>query len=153
MNIEQRNKLAESMRHYLSGRISNFEFMERTEELWVSKDKAVRKIMQSFWMGYDDLKEHKNEGKHKISSDGELYVKTMILFLKSDNEYNWEDLKYDNIPFLRAIIYLVTFGKYPEVWDKEIMKKGDYDVWPFLTKSEFDNEISNPKYLNKLTEY
>lgn len=74
MNRKDRNLLAENLRHYVSGTITNFGFMERTESLLKSDDKAVSEIWTQFWFAYDDLREHKNTGKYKLNSEMENHI-------------------------------------------------------------------------------
>ena len=145
MNRNHRNILAENLRHYLSGTITNFEFMNRIEPIYPTNDKGVKAIENSFWYCYDDLRKHKNTGKDKLTAEAESHIKRFILFLKSDNEYEWKDPKLSNP--IKWILSLITFGIYPKkAEEKEI---GDEQVWPFYRQTEFENEINEPKYLNK----
>ena len=152
MNRNHRNILAENLRHYLSGTITNFEFMERIEPIYRTDDKGVRAIESEFWFCYDDLREHKNVGKHKLTNETEKHIKRFILFLKSDNEYEWKDAKFSNP--IKWILNLITFGIYSKKsqWEKlENTEVGDDRVWPFFRQTEFEKEIKEPKYLNKKT--
>lgn len=148
MNRIHRNILAENLRHYLSGTITNFEFMERIEPIYSTDDKGVRAIENEFWFCYDDLRKHKNIGKHKLSKESENHIKRFILFLKSDNEYEWKDLKISNT--IKRILSLITFGIYPkQVLETEYNEIGDKQVWPFFKQSQLDKEIAEPKYMSK----
>lgn len=67
-----RNKLAELLRSFASGLISNYEF---EDSIPISEDKAIYKVFFSGgWMLYCDMKEYKLKGKdvlekiEKISS-------------------------------------------------------------------------------------
>ena len=150
MNRKQRNILAENLRHYLSGTITNFEFMDRIEPIYPTNDKGIRAIESEFWFCYDDLREHKNIGKHKLTDETEKHIKRFILFLKSDNEYEWKDPKFPNP--IKWLLNLITFRIYPKKSDEkeaENIEIGDERVWPFFRQSEFEKEINEPKYLNK----
>ncbi|GAA0746948.1 hypothetical protein [Gaetbulibacter jejuensis] len=152
MNRNQRNILAENLRHYLSGTITNFEFMNRIEPIYPTDDKGIRAIESEFWFYYDDLREHRNLGKHKLTDETEKYIKRFILFLKSDNEYEWKDQKFPNP--IKWFLNLITFGiysKYSDEKELENIEDGDERVWPFFRQSEFEKEINEPKYLNKKT--
>ena len=152
MNRNHRNILAENLRHYLSGTITNFEFMDRVEPIYKTDDKGVRAVENAFWFCYDDLREHKNIGKHKLTEESENQIKRFILFLKSDNEYEWKDPKFSNP--INWILNLITFGLYPKNSEKteaENNEFGDDRVWPFFRQAELENEINEPKYLNKKT--
>lgn len=152
MNRNHRNILAENLRHYLSGTITNFEFMDRIEPICRTDDKGVRAIESEFWFCYDDLREHKNVGKHKLTDESEKHIKRFILFLKSDNEYEWKDPKFSNP--IKWILSLITFGIYSKKSQEEKLENtevGDERVWPFFRQTEFEKEIEKPKYLNKKT--
>lgn len=149
MNRNHRNILAENLRQYLSGRITNFEFMDRIEPIYPTDDKGVKAVENSFWYCYDDLRKHKNTGKDKLTVEAEGHIKRFILFLKSDNEYEWKDPKFSNP--IKWILSLITFGIYPkksEGKELENIEIGDEEVWPFFRPTEFEKEINNPKYLN-----
>ena len=150
MNRNHRNILAENLRHYLSGTITNFEFMERIKPISWTKDKGVRAIENQFWFCYDDLREHKNIGKNKLTDETENHIKRFILFLKSNNEYEWKDPKFPN-PF-KWLLNLFTFGIYIKK-DNEIemidVEIGNENVWPFFRETELKKEISEPKYMRK----
>ena len=150
MNRKDRNILAENFRHYLSRTITNFEFMDRIEPIYRTKDKGVRAIENEFWYCYDDLRKHKNLGKNKLTEEMENHIKRFILFLKSDNEYEWKDPKFPNP--IDWIMDLITFGNYSKKQNdekKETLEVGNKEVWPFFRKPEFEKEIAEPKYLNK----
>ena len=150
MNRNHRNILAENLRHYLSGTITNFEFMERIKPISWTEDKGVRAIENQFWFCYDDLREHKNIGKNKLTDETENHIKRFILFLKSNNEYEWKDPKFPN-PF-KWLLNLFTFGIYIKK-DNEIemidVEIGNENVWPFFRETELKKEISEPKYMRK----
>ena len=149
MNRNQRNILAENLRHYLSGTITNFEFMDKIEPIYPTNDKGIHAIESEFWFCYDDLREHKNLGKDKLTDETEKHIKRFILFLKSDNEYEWNDPKFPNP--IKWLLNLMTFGIYPkksEEKESENIELGDERVWPFFRQTEFEKEINEPKYMS-----
>ena len=126
--------------------------MDRIEPIYRTDDKGVRAVENQFWFCYDDLREHKNIGKDKLNEEAENHIKRFILFLKSDNEYEWKDPKFSNT--IKRILNLITFGIYPKNSKKAETEKneiGDDQVWPFFRQTEFEKEINEPKYLNKKT--
>lgn len=149
MNRKDRNLLAENIRHYLSGTITNFEFMDRIEPIHRTDDKGVRAVESEFWFCYDDLREHKNVGKRKLTNETENHIKRFILFLKSDNEYEWKDPKFPNP--IKWLINLFTFGAYSKKkneMETQNVEIGNEKVWPFFRETELEIEISEPKYMS-----
>ena len=154
MNKNHRTILAQNLRHYLSGTLTNFEFMYRIQPIYKTDDKGVRAIENAFWYCYNDLKEHKNTGKNKLCEESENQIKRSIVFLKSNNEYEWRNSKFSLQ--INWIVNLITFGFYPQNTEKketetENNEIGDDQVWPFFRQVELENEINEPKYLNKKT--
>ncbi len=124
--------------------------MDRIEPIYKTDDKGVIAIENTFWFCYNDLREHKNVGKHKLTAASENQIKRFILFLKSDNKYEWKDPKFSNP--INWILNLMTFGLYPKNSEKKEIENdeiGDDRVWPFFRQTELENEINEPKYLNK----
>ena len=149
---KDRNLLAENLRYYIMGTITNFEFINRMKPIYRTKDKGVRIIESEFWFCYDDLKEHRNIGKYKLSEETEKHIKRSILFLKSNNEYEWKDPKFPNpINWILNLISLRVYPKNSKEKEVENIELGDESVWPFFRKTEFDYEINNPIFLNKKT--
>ncbi len=54
-----------------------------------SKDAAIRAIFWMLWGLYDDLREHKMNGKHELNTDVRMLVKRCVAFLDSDLAYEW----------------------------------------------------------------
>lgn len=152
MNRTDRNLLAENLRHYLSGTITNFEFLNRIRPVSRTNDRGVRGVVNEFWSCYDDCREHRNTGKDKLNEEDENHIKRFIIYLKSDNEYEWKDPKFPNP--IKWILNLITLGIYPEKTaetETDKLEIGDERVWPFFRETEFQKEIDKPKYLNDKT--
>ncbi|MFD2561851.1 hypothetical protein [Aquimarina rubra] len=139
---KNRNKLAESCRHYWSCLIDNFEFDEINFTI-TTNDKGVSEIKYQLWYLYDDIRTHKNQGKWKMEESDEKVLKRTILFLKSDYEYKWsEPSLIENIKkYLSQLLRIKN-----ETIDKT--QSGQREYWPFFSKDEYENALSSPKYLN-----
>ena len=140
-----RNKLAESCRHYSSCLIDNFEFDKINFEL-ESEDRAVTEITRNLWFLYDDIRNHRNSGKFKMDDAQEKLLKRIILFLKSDMEYRWFH------PSMLSVIkkqLKKIFRINAEIQLEDELIKGDIEFWPFCSKEGFDLALLEPKYLSK----
>ena len=72
------------LRQYVSGRVSN----DTLYDLKInSEDFGVQAIKHASWFLYDDLYEHKANGKHRIEKDSRHEVSKWIVFFQSDEEY------------------------------------------------------------------
>ncbi len=61
-----RRKLAELLRHLVSGVITNDEFEDR---LSLCRDAAVVAVYEQAWLLYDDLHEHRLTGKWRVPEE------------------------------------------------------------------------------------
>ena len=128
-----RNKLAETLRQYTSGRITN----DTLDDLKINnEDYGVQAIKEVSWFLYDDLYQHKAVGKNRIEKDNRNEVSKWILFLQSDEEYLWP-----RPSILQKIGSILTLGLYklntPSNEEKEI--------WPFFTTESLENALKKPK--------
>lgn len=142
---EARDILAEQLRHLISCQITNDEF-ERAVE-W-SRDQAVTAVYGMAWRLYDDLHEHRMTGLHHIPRNGRREIARWILFLQSDRVYEWP--RYNFVHTVNSPLNLITFGW----WDRrrarcfaELQAAGDWDVWPFLRRDDFEDARSDPHLL------
>jgi hypothetical protein len=72
-----RRQLAELLRHFVAGLMTNDEF-------------AVRQVLtEGAWFLYDDLHEHRLTGKYRVNARDRSHVARWILFLESDLPYEW----------------------------------------------------------------
>ena len=85
-----RRKYAELVRQFISGRMTNDEYEDRYEAIQQNKsDTAIGEIYHQLWFLYDDIQTHKMTGTHRLDREGRKTVAKTILFLQSDNEYQW----------------------------------------------------------------
>ncbi len=146
---EARNKLAEAIRHFVAGLKDNFEF---DNFVWSirTKDAGVSRIRQEMWYVYDDIRRHKLKGEWALSKKQKETISRFILFLKSDVEYRWPQ-KHWEFPLARLFLGIITFGLLPRYLDRKWKENGSWEVWPFLTASEFNEAKQNPVYLANAT--
>jgi len=142
-----RNKLAEKLRHLIEGFSTNYQFDDAVFEI-KSNDRGIKGIYSQIWLLYDDLQEHKLEGKWSLTEEQKSILKRCILFLKSNYEYKWQPwpIAYRA---LRPFIWLISLGyvnkKFEAYFDKGLNK----EFWPFSTVEEYNTVLENPVYLNK----
>lgn len=142
---ENRNKLAESCRHYWSCLIDNMEFSDVHFSI-KSDDKAVSQIRHQLWFLYDDLRVHRNSGKWQMGDANEKLLKRVIFFLKSDVEYSWtHPSMIERISdYLRKLFLGATLKE---------DEKGDQEYWPFFSEEEYNEVLAHPKYLATSTKH
>ena len=131
-----RDKLAETLRQYVSGRITN----DTLDDLNINnEDFGVKAIKHASWFLYDDLYEHKAIGRNKIEKENRYNISKWILFLQSDEEYLWPRPSiFDNI------ISMLTFGLY----NNHSKSDGHKEAWPFYKTDELNNALKKPKFFS-----
>lgn len=142
---ESRNRLAEALRQYLSGRITNDE-LDDIEVDW--RDRGAVAVKERAWQLYDDLRTHYVEGNLTRGSEGRRTVALWIAFLHSDMEYLWPE--YSFMQILNWPMNLLTLGWWGRMkkrkWE-QFLEAGDFNVWPFCTKEELESVLQKPQLL------
>lgn len=139
---EARDKMAEILRHFAAGQLSNFDFEDQVPS---TTDAAVRAIYDTVWCFYDDLEKHYMKGKWAFSDSIKSQVARWSLFLYSNEEYGWPDIRFSGIrPLKHGFISSLLKG--PEK-EQKFMAAGDYSVWPFISVESFEHAKQNPKLL------
>ena len=141
---ERRSELAELLRHFLAGQLTNDEFVKRSPRK--SQDPAISAVLDDAWFLYDDLQTHRLAGRWRIVGKRREVVARWVLFLKTEREYEWPQSN----PFVRfpmGIANLVTLGTVAILWRRRESRIGDPSVWPFLRRSDFEEANAHPPYL------
>lgn len=144
-----RNAVADAMRHYLAGVSTNVALDDALFDL-KSSDPAIAAIRKQVWFIYEDLREHRHEGTWKIAAEQREVAMRIILFLKSDHEYEWP-----RVPgwyrATRLLIWLLTLGFGSGALDRKFEFRDIENVWPFRSSEEVQGAKNDPKYLAAAT--
>ena len=141
---QARDKMAEILRHFISGQLSNFDFEEQIPD---TGDAAVCAIFDTSWCFYDDFREHYIKGKWDLPQATKSQVARWILFLYSNEPYLWPDISFPGIRPLRHGFISKLLGA--SLKEQKFMASGDYSVWPFISTETFNRAKQNPKLLAK----
>lgn len=135
---KSRDAFAELLTRFISGELSNFDFEKLTPN---TKDRAILGMEHSLWCFYDDCKEHKMDGDHTFPEETEKTIARWILFLRTDQEYEWPDISYPGVrPIEHSLISKLFNGPKRE---RKFMHFGDYSVWPFFEVDSYENAKKN----------
>jgi hypothetical protein len=129
----QRAVAADLISRLLRAEITNFQF----EKEWPARshDRALREIRTTLWFIYDDLHEHRLEGKFAPSNDGRKMMLRCIAFLGSNLEYQWEA----ESPGRAALLFcanLVSLGLIGSILRRRFAER--YPAWPFGSVADFE---------------
>jgi hypothetical protein len=145
---EARNQAAETIRHYLCGTITNREFERRYP---TSKtDPIIRALDDSLWASYEDISTHQLGGANAVPKHLKDRVARWLVFLYSDHEYQWPRIGDAGFRDLPADSWFGNIVRRLFAWEERsaaFMAYGDYDVWPFLRREEFQDALKEPALL------
>jgi hypothetical protein len=143
---EGRNTLAQSLRHLVSGQITNDQFGDaaRIE----SDDAAIHAVRDQAWLLYSDLHEHKLSGSNALSKSDRRIAARFILFLQSDLEYEWPPHPFSGGVgiILRLFSLVLSLGIIPYFVNKRWKASGDFAVWPFMRRIDYEEVLNNPRF-------
>jgi hypothetical protein len=137
--------LAEAIRQYVSGRITN----DDLDSVWVDwRDRGAVAVQEMAWQLYSDNCQHYVEDDIPSHSKDRRTVARWIVFLHSNKEYIWPE--YSFMQIVNWPMNLLTFGWW-ERWKErkwsEFLEAGDFEVWPFSSRSELEEVAKRPKLL------
>ena len=136
--------MAELGRHLAAGRITNDAF----EDAWPrGQERELYEVFHSgFWPLYSDFEEHTLTGRFALAPETRHVVARVILFLRAGQPYRWPPvtgLRQLSVMFLS----LLTLGWHGRYWLRQQWRFGDESVWPFFTRTEYEQALSQPVYL------
>jgi hypothetical protein len=141
-----RDNLATALQQYVSGRITN----DDLDEIGVDwRDRGAVAVKERAWSLYDDTYQHRAVGRHPLPRSARDEIDRWILFLHSDLEYVWPQFSFFQI--VNWPLSLLTFGWWEMRKQRkfhEFMAAGDFSVWPFVAKEDYDMALRNPRYLS-----
>ena len=142
---ESRKVLAEALRHYVSGQITNDD-LDSVEVDW--RDRGAIAVKEMAWSLYDDLEQHKATEKHYLNDEARREIAKWVVFLHSDNEYLWPE--YSFIQIINWPMNILTLGWWERMKKKkweQFLEAGEYEAWPFCSKAELKKAVSKPRLL------
>jgi hypothetical protein len=129
--------------------MSNDQFADAIPQ---TNDAAIVAFADMAWCLYSDMKEHRLVGTNSIGPSDRREVLRWILFLDSDFEYRWPRMALPGLQPLRRVRPALTrWLHWPNAISAkraaEFLGSGDYDAWPFISRSEYKHALRNPKRL------
>ena len=146
---DARDKMVLLLRQLAAGGITNNEFEDR--QPLGSSDPAVAEVFHRGASGfYSDLNEYRLAGRHRLSRSERRELARLILFLKSDLEYEWPCPKlWQELLWMAAGI--LTLGLAGRLYLRWMSAHGEVRVWPFLRQEDLERAMRNPCYLAAAT--
>ena len=116
---------ADAIQRFMACEITNEEFEERYPR---SKDPALHAIHTMLWFTYDDLREHRLNGKYTLTPQARQIFEHCILFLKTDHEYTGRKS------------FIEVFAIFKRLWRFVLRNRDSYipSFWPFESEEQLD---------------
>lgn len=145
-----RDRFAGALRQLLSRQITNWEFEDftRGEDLQ-SADRVLGPIYWRAWTLYSDGMWPERVSQ-STAREMRLDVARWVLFLQADLEYRWPPGPMDTFAIRNWPMNLLTFGWWERRKERELrawQRHGNFDVWPFWSRAEFDAARRAPRFL------
>jgi hypothetical protein len=122
-------------------------------------DPIIKPMLELCWGLYDDTRNHKLVKSDELTKEALKIISRCILFLHSDNQYEWPYFNTNNPLFrfslMDLVLSILTLGlHYRDKREEQIKsycewkKLGDYDVWPFFRKCDYQEQLTKPPFLS-----
>lgn len=139
----RRDRTIALLRAFAAGKLTNDQFEDsfyslldpRPVRKW--EDKTLWAVREVVWFVYDDLHEHKLEGKYALTKESKRRFARTILFLKSDHTYEWK--AYTFISLSNLLLNIATLGLW-SFFKRRQKDEIDWDIWPFRRVEDFERE-------------
>ena len=142
---DSRNRLAEALRQYTSGRVTNDDLDTVAVD---RRDSGAVAVKQQAWFLYSDLKKHYVGNRPLPHSKDRRTIVRCIAFLHSDEEYYWPDKSLRIRDMLwNLLMNILTLGWWAKKQQKQFEEAGSFEVWPFSDRSELDRVAKKPRLL------
>ncbi|MHC4447340.1 MAG: DUF1707 domain-containing protein [Planctomycetota bacterium] len=145
----RRDQVAELLRHFAAGLITNDDFEDRIHTILDDppnlQDKVLWAVRELAWFFYDDLSTHTLTGKYALTRQERGDFARWILFLYSSQEYKWPEFSF---VFPGGLFRnLITFGQCGRRAQRQFESAGDFGVWPFIRRHDMDTARLRPRLL------
>ena len=142
-----RRAFAQALRYLAIGRITNREFERRVKPILPSRDMAIRTLYWSgAWQLYSDFREMRLAGRHALPRAARRDIARWILFLRTPRPFEWPDDR-PWVVLAWAPVHIMTFGASAKIRSLRYRRPGDFSVWPFLRRQDYQMALQRPVYL------
>lgn len=133
VDLVRRSEGLRTLRDLLDGRITNDEFVRRFPR--AEHDPALAAILQAAWMQFSDQRVHKLTGRDSPVPELRAVLERCCVFLNTSLEFEWPPVK---TRIGKGLLQLIGLGRPLDAADDEYKSAGDFDVWPFLKRNDYE---------------
>ncbi len=152
-----RIKLAEAMRQFASGTITNRELEKRAVRIGFETD-TIFEMTKFTWLYYDEFSKYRLRGRFKLDKTNRQLFARCILFLRSNHEYDLPSFTQADPSRLKILILNLKCRLTSDLSAKARLDKLNSDknkielaihdrFWPFSTRQDYNEALKHPVYL------
>lgn len=151
----RRDQLAEVLRHFVAGRLTNDQYEGRVDRIFEgmgparNEDQGIWAVYERTWFLYDDIRAHSLTGQWALTPEARGEVARWIVFLYTDREYEWSITEFISLP--SCLLNVVTLGLWGWVMgprrERQLKSMGDWGLWPFMHTQEYEDARRMPRLL------
>ena len=134
MDRKARRQIADALRAFAAGQITNDEFEER----WPDSDDPLVRVAEDYgWCLYPDHKPVFAKGEYALSKTAKAEIARLVLMLRSDKGFPWPR------PEPSKTLNMLTLGSARRRWARthgEKAKAMDLASWPFTSRQALKRE-------------
>ena len=127
------------LRDLVDGRITNDDFMSKFPR---GTDPALRAVLDFAWTQFSDLRAHTLAGRDNPTPERRAVLERCCLFLRTDLEFEWP---LPTRSIWRGLLQILTLGRLFRPSEEDYKSKGDFEVWPFLRRSDYEAHALSPQ--------
>jgi hypothetical protein len=136
---EWRDRVACALRRFASGRLHRYEFDRVMWGAARSADSAVVAVDDEIEWAFLNYGPNRLVGRHALTAEQRRNVARWVLFLRSDEPYEWPVRGSELLAILRAIR---TLGKSWRANEEAWERAGERALWPFVSAGQLANVAS-----------
>lgn len=134
----KRDQAASTVRDLIDGKITNDEFIRQFPRS--ADDPALPAVLKAVWMQFSDHRVHKLTGRDNPTPELRAVLERCWLFLATDLEFQWPPAKSR---VGKGLLQLIGLDRLFRTSDQQYKSRGDFEVWPFLKKSDYEVHKQN----------
>lgn len=152
----RRDQLAETLRHFAAGLLTNREYEKRVDRIFDGMgparkaDLALWAVYGRAWFLYDNTLTHRLKGHRALGVEGRSEIARWVMFLYSGQEYEWPVSSF--IDLSSCLLTIVTLGLWRIITEpkraRQLEAMGDWNIWPFLSAQSYQEARQKPRLLS-----
>lgn len=137
-----RDQAAQILRDFISGKVTNWDFMDSAPG---SNDPAIFQVWNAMWYFFSDHVKYRLKGKHRLAPFERREALRFILFLDSDAPYEWPGRANPWAALLND--KQGSLAKILRRPHRSFHAAGDIGAWPFARRGDMKQALKKPKRL------